>query len=435
MAFSAVRVGEFAGAAVDEFAFTRNPHDTPQMLSAIAKGASRTYAYWDLMSDGSLFETPVLTQNNGVVDLAIAAYNKQRVVTAHRWDSVAAVKVSAWKTDGFFELSDDHNWPADEDPVILPFGANAPRVATLLPGKSATQLRGGSGAAASAPGTGPGGASGPGTGVAAGAATVAGTVGATFGPKAGRAVIASRTADNLLRLSLCVFDNGGQVKLNVTKGAEVVSSFATAATIVKLREFWTADRKYPTGVEVVAVMRTTLAKLRLERWLISLGGQGTPASFQLIGEETAPDTIVSLSAATVDSLGGTQLVTPVRMFVGDALKIIGWKMEPSGSITRLSDTSAGAVLSVASASVRGRCFVMATREPNSHLKVRYWLFPNSVAGSFENKADLAEALIAESSDRLTCLHFPGVAQKLGDTIVVARGSAGQLRLWRYHVSE
>ena len=435
MAFSAVRVGEFAGAAVGEFAFTRNPHDTPQMLSVIAKGASRTYSYWDLMSDGSLFETPVLTQNNSEVDLAIAAYNKQRVVTTHRWDSVGSLKVSAWKTGGFFELSDDHSWPADQDPVILPFGANAPRVATVLPDKSATQLRGPSGATTSAPGTGPGGASSAGTGVAVGAPTVAGTVGATFGPKAGRAVIASRTADNLLRLSLCTFDNGGQVKLDVTKGAEVISSLATVATIVKLREFWTADRKYPTGVDVVAVMRTTGAKLRLERWLISLGGQGTPASFQLIGEETAPETITSLSAATVDSLGGTQLVTPVRMFAGEALKVIGWKMEPSGSITRLSDTSAGAVRSVVSASVRGRCFVMATRELNSHLKVRYWLFPNTVAGSFQNKADLSEALIAESSDRLTCLHFPGVAQNLGDTVVAARGSAGQLRLWRYRVSE
>lgn len=435
MAFSAVRIGEFAGAAVGELAFTRNPHDTPQMFSVIAKGASRTYSIWDLMSDGSLFETPMLTQNNSEVDLAIAAYNKQRVVTAHRWDAAGALKVSAWKTGGFFELSDDHSWPADQDPVILPFGATAPRVATLLPGKSPTPLRSAPGAGTSAPGTGPGGVSGAGTGVSAGSPTIADTVGATYGPKAGRAVIASRTADNLLRLSLCTFDNGGEVKLNVTKSAEVISSLATVATIVKLREFWSADLKRPTGVDLVAVIRTTGAKLRLERWLLNLGGQGVPASFQLLGEVTAPETIASLSAATVDSLGGTQLVTPVRISTGDALKIIGWKMEPNGAITRLSDTSAGAVRSVASAPVRGRCFVMATRESNHHLKVRYWLFPNSVAGSFENKAELTEALLADPADRLTCLHFPGTAQNLGDTVVAGRGSAGQLRLWRYHVTE
>jgi hypothetical protein len=142
-----------------------------------------------------------------------------------------------------------------------------------------------------------------------------------------------------------------------------------------------------------------------------------------------------VSAATVDSLGGTQVVTPVRMFNGDALKIIGWKMEPNGAITRLSDVNAGTVRSVASASVRGRCFVMATRDSNNnHLKVRYWLFPNSAAGAFENKAELAEALLAEP-DRLTCLHFPGGAQNLGETVVAGRGSTGQLRLWRYHVSE
>lgn len=434
MAFSAVRVGEFTGAAVGELAFTRNPHQTPQMFSVIAKGASRTYSIWDLMADGSLFETPMLTQNNSEVDLAIAAYNQQRLLTADRWDAAGSLRVSAWKTGGFFELSDAHNWPADRDPVILPFGATAPRVATLIPGPSAVPPRATAGAATSYPGTSPGGVSGGGTGVGAGPVTIADTIGATFGPKAGRAVIASRTSGNLLRLSLCTFDNGGEVKLDVTKGAEVITSLATAATIVKLREFWSADLKHPTGVEVMAVMRTTGGKLRLERWLINLGGQGTPASFQLIGDLTAPETIVNVSAATVDSLGGTQLVTPVRMFTGDALKIIGWKMEPNGSITRLSETSAGGVRSVASASVRGRCFVTATREANNHLKVRYWLFPNSVAGSFENKAELGEALIAEP-DRLTCLHFPGVAQNLGDTVVAARGSAGQLRLWRYQVSE
>ena len=78
----------------------------------------------------------------------------------------------------------------------------------------------------------------------------------------------------------------------------------------------------------------------------------------------------------------------------------------------------------------------ATRESNGHMKVRYWLFPNSDAGSFENKAELQEtALVAESFSRITCLHFPGLAQNLGETVVAARGDAGQLHLWRYHVSE
>ncbi len=437
MAFSAVRVGDFTGAAVGELAFTRNPHDTPQMFSLIAKGAARTYSYWDLMADGSLFETPVLTQNGGEMELAVAAYNQQRVVTASRSGPNAALKLSAWKTAGFFELSDDHVWTNDQDPVILPFGATPPRVAAPMPRGAAIQLKAAQNGGASAPGTSPGGVSGGGTGVGRGPAQVVGGFGATFGPKAGRAVIASRTADNLLRLSLWMFDNGGEVKLNVTKGAEVVSSFATAATIVKLREFWSSDLKHPIGLEVVAVLRTMGARLRLERWKIDLGGQGTPASFQLIGEVTAPatETIVTLSAATVDSLGGTQLVTPVQIFSGDVLKVIGWKMEPDGAITRLSEASAGGVKSVASASVRGRCFVTATRELNGHMKVRYWLFPNSVAGAFENKAELQESVIAESFSRITCLHFPGTAQNLGDTVVAARATAGQLRLWRYQVSE
>lgn len=435
MAFSAVRVGDFTGVAVGELAFTRNPHATPQMISVVAKGAARTYSYWDLMADGSLFETPVLTQNGGEHELAIASYNQKRLLTAYRSGPNAALTLVAWKTAGFFELSDDHVWTNDQDPVILPFGATPPAVASLAPGGPVAPLNAAQGGGPSAPGTTPGGVSGAGTAGSAGAVTVAGGFFATFGPKAGRAVVATRTADNHLRLSLWIFDNGGEVKLNVAKVAEVVSSVATAATLVKLREFWSADLKRPTGLEVMAVLRTTGAKLRLERWKIELGGQGTPSSFELIGDVTAPETIVNLSAATVDSLGGTQLVTPVRLFTGDALKIIGWKMEPSGAITRLSDVTAGAVHSVASASVRGRCFATASRESNGHLKVRYWLFPNSVAGSFENKAELQEGTLADSFDRITCLHFAGTAQNLGDTVVAARGNAGQLRLWRYHVTE
>jgi hypothetical protein len=72
-------------------AFTRNPHDTPQMFSVIATGLARTYSYWDLMPDGSLYETPVLTQNGGEHELAVAAYNQQRLVTAHRSGPNAAL--------------------------------------------------------------------------------------------------------------------------------------------------------------------------------------------------------------------------------------------------------------------------------------------------------------------------------------------------------
>lgn len=435
MAFSAVRVGDFTGVAVGELAFTRHPHNTPQMFSVIAKGSERTYSYWDLLQDGSISETPLFTQYGGELELAAAAYNQQRVMTAHRSGPNNALKLCAWKTGGFFELSDDHVWTNDQDPVILPFGATAPRVATVMPSRSPIQMRSAPEGGQSASGTSPVGASGSGTGATAGSVTIATTVGATYGPKAGRAVVASRTADNLLRLSLWVFDNGGEVKLNVTKGAEVVSSFATAATIVKLREFWSADLKRPTGLEVMAVLRTMGAKLRLERWQIDLGGQGTPASFELIGAVDAPETIVTLSAATVDSLGGTQLVTPVQMFTGNVLKIIGWKMEPNGAITRLSDVSAGGVTAVASASVRGRCFVTATHEASGPMKARYWLFPNTAAGAFELKAELQEAPLASSFSRVTCLHFPGAAQNLGETVAAARGVAGQLRLWRYHVTE
>lgn len=433
MAFSAARVGEFTGAEVGELAFTRHPHNTPQMLSVLAKGRGRTYSYWDLMPDGSLFETPVLTQAGGELELAAAAYNQQRVLTAHRSGPDGALKMCAWKTGGFFDSSDDHVWTNDQDPVILPFGATPPPVASLLPAGAGSQPRAADSGPPSGVGTRPEGTAGGGAHVAT-PVVIADGIEATYGPKVGRAVVASRTADNHLRLSLWMFDNGGQVKVNVTKVSQVVSSQVTEATLVKLREFWSADRKRPTGVEVVAVMRTG-GKLRLERWILNLGGQGTPVSWQLTESVTAPETIVSLSAATVDGLGGIQLVTPVRMFSGDVLKIIGWKMEPDGAITRLTEVSGGAVGAVVSAAVRGRCFVTATRESNGYMKARYWLFPNSAGGPFESKAELVEGSIAQPPSRITCLHFPGVAQNLGETIVAARGGAGQLRVWRYHVSE
>ncbi len=76
MAFSVNRVANITGAVIGEMAFTPNPHQpTGQMLSVIAKPDNRVYSYWDLMPDGSLFETPVLTKNGNQHDLAIAAYN------------------------------------------------------------------------------------------------------------------------------------------------------------------------------------------------------------------------------------------------------------------------------------------------------------------------------------------------------------------------
>ncbi len=116
-----------------------------------------------------------------------------------------------------------------------------------------------------------------------------------------------------------MFDNGGDVELQVSKGAEIISGPATKATLIKLREFWSADNKRATGLEVVAVVRKS-GKLRIERWKIDLGGQGVPASFQLIGEVTAPEAISSLSATSVESLGGTQVVTPVRIFSWSSTK-------------------------------------------------------------------------------------------------------------------
>lgn len=440
MPLSVNRVANITGPVVGEMAFTPNPHETtPQMLSVIGNPNHRVYSYWDLMPDGSVFETPVLTKNGNQHHLAIAAYNHQRVLTMD--GSSESLRILAWETAGFFELNDDHTWVNDTAPVIITFGATPPVVSQLGSGPVAPPLR----VMAAKSG---GGASKPGStrrtntpvgGVHIVKVKVAKKFGLSIGPKVGYAVVGSITADNKLRLSLWMFDDGGEIQWNISKAAEAISSLAIKVTLVKLREIWSADNKRPTGLEFVAVISHN-GKLRLERWRIELGSQGVPAAFRLLGEVTAPESIVSLSAASVESLGGTQVVTPVRIFSNKAspanvLRIIGWKMETDGSITRLSDLNSGKVTNLVATRVRGRSFVIAARTTAGLMKATYWSFPNSSAASFEKTFETEETSIRESFPHLRCLHFPGVAQNLGDTIIAARSPMDKLRMWRYRVTE
>lgn len=416
MPFSVNRVANITGAVVGEMAFTPNPHEpTPQMLSVIANPNNRVYSYWDLMPDGSVFETPVLTKNANQHYLAIAAYNHRRVLTMD--GSTASLQITAWETAGFFEKNDDHTWVNDTAPVIMTFGATPPVLNQLESGSSAPALR--TLAAKSVGGTSKPGSTRrtntPVVGAQTGKVKVAGNFGLSVGPKVGHALVGSITTDEKLRLSLWMFDDGGHVQWNVSKAAETISVSASKVTFVKLREIWSADNKRPTGMEFVAVMRHN-GKLRLERWRIELGSQGVPASFQLISEVTAPEAIVDFSGASVESLGGTQVVTPVRIFSNKAsnanvLRIIGWRIETDGSITRLSDLNSGTVTSLAATSVRGRCFVTAARTTNGLMKATYWSFPNNIAASFEKKFETEESSIRESFPYLRCLPFSGSRSK------------------------
>jgi hypothetical protein len=386
---------------MDRVALARNPGDQPQVLSLIWTGSKVKLSLWDLLPNGSLAELPMDSKSGGA-EVAVGAYNDKRVISIHRSNPNAVLKFEAWKSEGTFELSDDLVWTNDRDPEIVMFGVNPPRLGPpITPDLEGDPLM------------------------------PVGGVKAQIGPKVGRALVASKTAGNQLRLSLWIFDNGGEIKVQVAKHAEIVSGPATAVSVAKVREIWSGDPRRITGVEVVTAVRGDGEALRLQRWRVTLGSQGSPATFEVLSEVTAPETVSHVTCVPVPSFGGTQVATAVALESG-TLKVIGWKMESDGAMTRLSEAEGGGVTSLQAAYVRGRSFVTVMREADGRFKASYWLFPNNPAGALEHRGDAVEGKIGFN---LSCAHVPGSGTNLGNTVVAAQTERGDLQLWRYKVGE
>jgi hypothetical protein len=424
MPFSVARVGQFLGTRADRIAIAPFASDNPEAITLIWNGNQVKHTLWSMLANGDLYETP-LNSHAGGPELAVASYSKTRAISIHRNGS--ALKFEAWRTGGIFELSDDAIGPTDRNPEIVPIGGD-PGILPFPPvglQGAVTLIAAEDSSSPLQPGT----MSPPEhkpilTQVPPGKITV------TIGPKVGRAVVATITEGHHVRVSLWGFDDGGGIKVLVGKYAEADGGPATAVSVAKVKEHWVAGPRL-TAAEVVTAASGEGHSLKLQRWRINVGSQGVPASVQLLSEHTAAEKITQVSAVPVLALSGTQVATAVMLEDG-TLKVIGWKMESAGGMTRWVDAAGGPITTVSAALVRGRNIVTALREGDGRFKASYWRFPSTASGTLEHRGDAVEGPIGFE---VACTHVPGEGTNLGDTVAATQSRDGKLHLFRYKVTD
>jgi len=425
MPLSAIRVGQFLGTRADKIAIAPFASDNPEAITLIWNGSQVKHTLWSLLANGDLYETP-LNSHAGGPELAVASYSKTRVVSMHRNGS--ALKFEAWKTGGIFELSDDADGPTDRNPEIVPFGGDPGILAVPPAGPRGTATL--TAAEGSSTPLQPGTTSPPAHQPILKVQVPVGKIKVTMGPKVGRAVVASLTQGHHVRVSFWGFDDGGSIKVLAGKYAEADGGPATAVSVTKVKEHWVEGPRL-TAAEVVTAARGDGHALKLQRWRINLGSQDVPASVQLLSEHTAAEKITQVSAVPVIALSGTQVATAVRLEDG-TLKVIGWKMESGGGMTRWVDAAGGPITAVSAALVRGRNIVTALREGDGRFKASYWRFPSTAPGALEHRGDAVEGPVGFE---VKCAHVPGEGTNLGDTVAATQSRDGKLQLFRYKVTD
>lgn len=436
MPFTAERIGAALAAPATEFELARNVGKNPDFF-CLRRAGQMHHTLWDFVANNALIETIAQSDPSGT-HLAIAAYDTHRILSMHR-PSGGKLTMQVYETGGFFALEDELPFNSDTQPQILPFGA---------PTRAASQVAGHQPASKRAPkplkplpSPAP-----PGSGsvVSNGGAVSTrrpgklakvepvGDFTATLQIKIGRAVVGSLTSGGQLRLTSWAFQGGGDVAVALGFGASTLTGAVKSFSLAKVQE----NRKDSTltGLDLVAAVRGTDDKLKVQRWRLTLGKQGVPSAFAKIAEVVAPEAVTAVSCCAVQALGGTQVVTAVRTSSGGALKVIAWQLDSAGGLTRLSSATAGGITSAVDvAAVKGAVFVTGVREADERFKCTFWRFPTTSDGAVEHLAHGGEGKI---DDVVHTVAFSRKSPQVGDAIFAVREQdVTGLRFWRYRLTE
>ena len=411
MPLTITREGEGSGGRADRLAITYLKGDSPSLLTLIWNGSQAVHSQWQILPDGNLGSTQ-LDSKFGGPELAIAAVDPSRVISINRAGPNGKLKFESWKASPF-SLSQSLSWIDDKDPDIVPIGTEPPS----LTASSVTSAR-----VIPQPAPSPGG--GPTT------FKPAKGLKATISAKAGRAIVATQTPGFELRLSLWTFDNGGQVKVLLSAPPSMIAGPAKAVSLTKLSETWTPDATSLVSVEVLAACATQGDALRLQRWRITMPSQGTPASFVLLTEVTAPETITEVNVIRVQALEGNHAATAVRLKNG-SLRVIAWHMETNGGITRLDDHHGPPISGLHAIPISGRYFATGLRRTSGadNFRLTYWRFPGTVSGTLSHEGEIEEG---SGGPFVHGAHIPAISEPgLGRTIFATQNTVGDLRLFHY----
>ena len=408
MPLTITREGEGNAGRADRLALAYLRGDTPSVVSLVWNGGKAVHSQWQILPDGNLGATIWDTKFGGP-EVAIATLDPARVLSLNRAGPDGKLKFESWKVPPF-ELSQSLSWIDDRDPDIVPIGNEPPALTASL---SSSRI-------IPQPAPSPGGrpaAPKPAKGLSA-----------SVSAKAGRAVVATCTPGFELRLSLWTFDQGGQIKVLLGAPPSILAGPAKAASLCKLSETWSADASRLVSVEVLAACATQGDALRLQRWRITLPVQGTPASFTMLSEVTAPETITEVNVIRVEALSGMQAATAVRLKTG-LLKIIAWRMDTGGGLTRLTDIDGPAITALHTIPIKGRYFATGLRLTDGTFRGSFWRFPATANGTLANMGDVSEGNIGAflHGAQIPALSEPG----LGRTIFATQTTAGDLRLFHY----
>jgi len=417
--FGIERIGDVTAGRVDALAMATQVFDQPSLVTLAWNGSHAVHQVWDLWPDGQIHLAGEAKLPGGA-EPAVATFTQSRALSVFRDQGGPGLKHVEWRTfPGFIEVFEDALGDSDRNPTIAMLGR----------GFVGRRTRSGSqGSSEADPPSDTAQDRGPVTYVPSG------TLSASLSVRRGYAVVASRRADQKMRLAVWGLDDDSEVKILLGKVVETVGEPALDLAVVKVREDRGADGLL-TGAQVVTASRTSPGgNLRLERWQIQLKQKQDqpPSSITKLGEVVAPEQVTEVEATTVVApLATTSVVTTVRLASGN-LRVIGWRLGDDGSLVRWAEEDAGAVGAISCTHVRGRAVATAVKQGDGTLKVIYWLFPSQIAGALQRKGSASAGAIGF---RVRCVHVPGVGTHLGDTVVGVSLPDGKLKLIRWRVQE
>ncbi len=174
-------------------------------------------------------------------------------------------------------------------------------------------------------------------------------------------------------------------------------------------------------------------KLRLATWRINVAQQATP-TVVLVAETSTDLAITEISAAIFSRQDGDYLATAV---IGDdgKLSLITWKMQANGTFARWLDATAGAASGIDCVRLRRSDLAVGCRDGNNKLRVIYWRFPYTDAGT-QTAIRMGTAIAGTLGNfgGVKLAHTTATSTKPGDTIAACRTEGGKLKLIRFRLT-
>ncbi|MEP7367784.1 MAG: hypothetical protein ABI972_31370 [Acidobacteriota bacterium] len=406
MPFAVTKAGEAFGARADRLGLALCGDGLNMVAVVRSAGGHVHYQLWDILPGSGFSEIAIEPPADTGIDVVACAVTEDRLLMAR--NSGGTYQFRAFTKEFWFHATNDV--ATGYDSIELALAGLPPPDHPLHPPAVTMALKGG------------------------GARPLQQRVPSRkivvkIGPKVCRAVSAEVTSSHKLRTCVWTMDWGGQIPTKLGKTTLTTSTPAFVVDVAATRSDWDEDH-FGTSEWVAAFTAASpVGALKLRRFRRAVPAE-TPA-ISSIGNATAAEAVKGLAVCTVGTGAGAGVVTAVIDETGH-LKVIGWKLEAGGGITRWMDAAAAETGTVvACAWMGGPNVVTAIRQDDKVVKLIYWRFADDGSAA---PVRLGEKIIHATGFQLRVQHRPGSGSNLGDTIVGVNLESGDLKLIRYKVT-